>query len=94
MCPNIWTRLGKTGHSESVTVTPQVGGRITERPFQDGENLRKGQILFVIDPRPYKAQLDSAQATLSQVKAALDLAVLVFRPAGRRSKGQCCRSAG
>jgi multidrug resistance efflux pump len=32
----------------------------------------------VIDPRPYKAQLDSAQATLSQVKAALDLAKIQF----------------
>ena len=32
----------------------------------------------MIDPRPYKAQLDSAQATLSQVKAALDLAKIQF----------------
>ena len=51
---------------------------MVERDFQDGENLKKGQLLFVIDPRPYKAQLDSAQATLSQAKAALDLAKIQF----------------
>jgi hypothetical protein len=54
------------------------GGRITERHFQDGENLKKGQILFVIDPCPYRAQFDSALATLAQAKAALDLAEIQF----------------
>jgi multidrug efflux system membrane fusion protein len=55
-----------------------VGGRIIERHFQDGENLSKGQLLFVIDPRPYQAQLDAAQAALAQAKAALDLAKIQF----------------
>ncbi len=59
-------------------MTPQVGGRIVERHFQDGENLAKGQLLFVIDPRPYKAQVDAAQAALAQAKAALDLAKIQF----------------
>src|SRR6266480_4122605 len=45
--------IGKSYAFESVTVTPQVGGRITERQFQDGADLTKGQLLFVIDPRPY-----------------------------------------
>jgi multidrug efflux system membrane fusion protein len=70
--------IGKNGAFESVTVTPQVGGRITERHFEDGENLQKGQLLFVIDPRPYQAQLDSAQASLAQAKAALELAKIQF----------------
>jgi len=76
--PRYLDEIGRNGAFESVTVTPQVGGRITERHFQDGENLKKGQILFVIDPRPFKAQLDSAQATLAQAKAALDLARIQF----------------
>jgi multidrug efflux system membrane fusion protein len=76
--PRYLDEIGRNGAFESVTVTPQVGGRITERHFQDGENLKKGQILFVIDPRPYKAQLDSAQATLAQMRAALDLAKIQF----------------
>jgi multidrug efflux system membrane fusion protein len=59
-------------------VTPQVAGKITERHFQDGENLKKGQLIFVIDPKPYKAQLDSAQASLAQAKATLDLAKIQF----------------
>ncbi len=70
--------IGKNAAFESVTVTPQVAGRIVERHFQDGENLRRGQLLFVIDPRPYKAQVDSAQAALAQAKAALDLAKIQF----------------
>jgi membrane fusion protein, multidrug efflux system len=76
--PRYLDEIGRNGAYESVTVTPQVGGRIVERHFQDGENLKKGQLLFVIDPRPYKAQLDSAQANLAQAKAALDLAKIQF----------------
>ena len=70
--------IGKSYASESVTVTPQVGGRITERQFQDGADLTKGQLLFVIDPRPYQAQLDSAKGALAQAKAALELAKVEF----------------
>jgi multidrug efflux system membrane fusion protein len=70
--------IGRNAAFESVTVTPQVSGRIVERAFKDGDNIKKGQLLFVIDPRPYKAQLDSAQATLAQNKAALELAKILF----------------
>src|SRR5580693_6967467 len=70
--------IGKNGAFESVTVTPQLGGRITERHFEDGANLQKGQLLFVIDPRPFQAQLDSAKANLAQAKAALELAKIQF----------------
>jgi multidrug efflux system membrane fusion protein len=76
--PKYLDEIGRNMAFESVTVTPQVGGRIVERHFQDGENLSKGQLLFVIDPRPYQAQLDSAQATLAQAKAAFDLAKIQF----------------
>src|SRR5260370_3317274 len=70
--------IGKSFAFESVTVTPQVGGRITQRQFQDGVDLAKGQLLFVIDPRPYQAQLDSAKGALAQAKAALELAKVEF----------------
>src|SRR5437588_11103319 len=66
--------IGRSGAFESVTVTPQISGRITERSFEDGAELKRGELLFTIDPRPYQAQLDSAQAQLAQSKAALDLA--------------------
>ncbi len=76
--PKYLDEIGRNTAFESVTVTPQVGGRITERHFQDGENLKQGQLLFVIDPRPFKAQVDAAQASLAQAKAALDLAKIQF----------------
>ena len=76
--PRYLDEIGRNAAFESVTVTPQVSGRIVERHFQDGENLRRGQLLFVIDPRPYKAQVDSAEAALAQAKAALDLAKIQF----------------
>jgi len=66
--------IGKSGAFEAVTVTPQIPGRITERLFDDGAQLKKDQPLFTIDPRPYQAQLDAAEAQLAQSRAALDLA--------------------
>lgn len=76
--PRYLDEIGRNVAFESVTITPQVAGTITERHFQDGENLKKGQLLFVIDPRPYKAQLDAAKASLQQAEAALDLAKIQF----------------
>ncbi|MFZ3339794.1 MAG: efflux RND transporter periplasmic adaptor subunit [Terriglobales bacterium] len=76
--PRYLDEIGRNAAFEAVTVTPQVGGRIVERHFQDGENLAKGQLLFVIDPRPFQAQVDAAQAALAQAKAALDLAKIQF----------------
>jgi multidrug efflux system membrane fusion protein len=76
--PVFLDEIGKSNAFESVTVTPQVGGRIVQREFQDGANLAKGQLLFVIDPRPYQAQLDSAKGALAQAKAALGLARVEF----------------
>ena len=76
--PRYLDEIGRNTPFESVNVTPQVGGQIVERHFQDGENLKKGQLIFVIDPRLYKAQLDSAKANLSQVQASLELAKIQF----------------
>lgn len=76
--PRYLDEIGRNIAYASVNVTPQVGGQVIERHFQDGENLRKGQLIFVIDPRPYKAQLDSAKANLAQAQAALELAKIQF----------------
>src|SRR5579864_9414765 len=67
--------LDEVGHTvarEVVSVQPQVSGKITEIHFADGANLKKGDPLFTIDPRPFEAQLNAAQANLAQSKAALD----------------------
>jgi len=63
---------------EVVSVQPEVSGRITEILFNDGANVRKGDPLFTIDPRPFQAQVDAAEANLVQSKAALDFAKIQF----------------
>jgi multidrug efflux system membrane fusion protein len=70
--------IGKTVAREVVSIQPQVSGRITQIHFTDGADLKVGQVLFTIDPRPYQAQLNLAQANLAQAKAALDLAKINF----------------
>jgi multidrug efflux system membrane fusion protein len=73
--------LDEVGHTvarEVVSVQPQVSGKITEIHFADGADLKKGDLLFTIDPRPFEAQLNAAQANLAQSKAALDFAKIEF----------------
>src|SRR5260370_32580513 len=79
--------IGKCVAREMVSIQPQVSGRITQIHFQDGQELRQGDLLFIIDPRPYQAQLHQAEATLAQQKAALELANLqLTRAAGLRGE--------
>ena len=73
--------LDEVGHTvprEVVSVQPEVSGKITEIHFMDGADLKKGDLLFTIDPRPFEAQLNAAQANLAQSKAALDFARIQF----------------
>jgi multidrug efflux system membrane fusion protein len=74
--------LGKCVAREVVTVQPQVSGRITQILFTDGADVHPGNPLFTIDPRPYQAHLDAAEATLAQARAALALAKTEFARAG------------
>jgi len=61
--------IGTCAAFETVQVQAQVSGIIMERHFQDGADVKKGDLLFTIDPRPYQAVLDQAkaQAALDQV---------------------------
>ena len=70
--------VGRCVAREVVSVQPEVSGRITEIHFTDGADLKKGDVLFTIDPRPFQAQVDAAAASLAQSKAALDLARIQF----------------
>src|SRR5260370_33268334 len=69
--------IGTCAAYETVQVQAQVAGQITGRHFQDGSDVKQGDLLFTIDPRPYQAALDQAkaQAALDQVnlKRQLDL---------------------
>jgi multidrug efflux system membrane fusion protein len=63
--------IGTCAAYETVQVQAQVSGVILSRNFQDGSDVKKGDLLFTIDPRPYQAALDQAKA-----QAALDQATL------------------
>ena len=61
--------IGTCAAYETVLVQAQVSGQIITRDFQDGADVKKGDPLFTIDPRPFQAVLDQdkAQAALDQV---------------------------
>jgi len=54
--------IGTCAAYETVQVQAQVTGVITSRNFQDGSDVKKGDLLFTIDPRPYQAAVDQAKA--------------------------------
>ena len=66
--------VGKISAREVVSIQPQVSGRITQIHFVDGADVKVGQLLFTVDPRPYQAQLNQAEANLAQAEATLSLA--------------------
>ncbi len=66
--------IGKTWASEYVTIQPQVSGQLKDIKFKDGADLKKNDLLFVIDPRPFEAAVNQAEANAAQQNAALQLA--------------------
>src|SRR5713101_2672524 len=55
----------------NAQIQPQVTGYIVDQTYKEGSFVRKGQILFQIDPRPFKAVLDQTKAQLAQAEAQL-----------------------
>jgi multidrug efflux system membrane fusion protein len=66
---------GRIEAMESVDIRSRVSGYLDKVNFKDGEKVKKGDLLFVIDPRPFKAQLDYATAELERIKSRKELAV-------------------
>src|SRR5437763_338627 len=64
--PNYIDAIGKTVAREVVSIQPQVSGRILKIHFTDGANVKKGDLLFTIDTRPFEANLRQAQANVSK----------------------------
>lgn len=65
---------GRFEATRSVEVRARVGGYVTAVHFRDGAQVRQGQLLFTLDPRPAQAALAAARAQLSQAQAQLALA--------------------
>src|SRR5438067_981213 len=64
--PTYLDAIGKTVAREVVSIQSQVSGRITKINFTDGANVRKGDLLFTIDTRPFEASLHQAEANVSK----------------------------
>ncbi len=58
---------------DRVDVRPRVSGYLIRVAFTEGKEVRKGDVLFEIDPEPYQATLDQRQADLARVRARLSL---------------------
>ncbi|QSX74236.1 efflux RND transporter periplasmic adaptor subunit [Lysobacter arenosi] len=65
---------GRVTAIETVELRPRVSGYVERVAYQEGQEVKKGDLLFVIDQRRYKAQLDQAQADLERARAEARLA--------------------
>ena len=60
---------GRTAAIGMIQVRARVTGYLLKSHVQAGDMVKKGQVLFEIDPRPYRAELDRAEATIAQAEA-------------------------
>src|SRR5579871_921799 len=66
--------IGNVEAYSTISVKAQVGGQLTMTSFKEGDYVKKGDLLFTIDPRPYQGQLNQAEANLARDTAALSQA--------------------
>jgi len=86
--------VGRFEAVDTVQVRPRVSGYVQSIAFKDGDIVRKGQLLFVIDPRPYQAALAEAQAAEKSAEAsAANAKVELDRAQTLVDKGWVSRSA-
>ena len=72
--PLVVKPIGTTRALNDVTIRARVKGFLEEKHFEDGKNVKKGQLLLVIEERPYQVQLEAAKAQLAAAKASLEKA--------------------
>ena len=83
---------GRTAAVDSVEVRARVSGYLDKVNFKEGALVQKGDVLFEIDPRPYRAVLDQAEGNLASMQARL---VRLDADLARRSAcSRPARSAG
>ncbi len=69
---------GRTDAIQAVDIRARVTGYLVEMPFKEGAEVKKNDLLFVVDPRPYQAQLDQAEGQVNRYQAQLDLAKTTY----------------
>ncbi len=85
----VWSEFSGRLHAvDAAEVRPEVGGRITAVRFEDGETVKAGDILFVIDPRPYEAAVARARANLASAQTNAAFAKVEFERAAAMVKSQ------
>jgi membrane fusion protein, multidrug efflux system len=72
--PLVVKPIGTTRALNDVTIRARVKGFLQEKHFADGSNVKKGQLLLVIEKRPYEVQVEAAKAQLAAAKARLEKA--------------------
>lgn len=84
-----WSEFsGRLQAVDIAEIRPQVSGRITKVLFEDGELVKAGDVLFVIDPRPYEAAVAIAEAKVTTAKANAEYARLEMDRAANMIKTQ------
>src|SRR5262249_33186840 len=63
--------IGRVEAYSTVEIKAQISGEVTEVHFKEGQDVKKGELLFTIDPRPFEAALLQAKATLAKDQAQL-----------------------
>src|SRR5262249_22566434 len=64
---------GRIEATDSVEIRPRVSGWVEEVRFPEGKEVKKGDVLFVIDQRPYRAEVKRAEAALAQARTQVEL---------------------
>ncbi|HEX9462626.1 MAG TPA: efflux RND transporter periplasmic adaptor subunit [Alphaproteobacteria bacterium] len=78
----VWSEFSGRLHAvDAADVRPEVSGRITEVLFDDGQTVKAGDVLFVIDPRPYEAAVARARANLASTQTNVAFAKIEFERA-------------
>ena len=85
--------IGRVQATHIVNLVPRITGYLEQRLFHQGADVKKGQLLYVIEPGPYQAAFDQANAAVAAAKATLANAqvtlgrsqALLHTPAGQRS---------
>ncbi len=72
--PVTFEYVAQVQSSRQVNIQARVNGFLDKRVYTEGEIVKEGQTLFLMDQKPFKAQLDQAKAALAQQEAALEVA--------------------
>jgi membrane fusion protein (multidrug efflux system) len=72
--PAVFEYVAQTQSSRQVNIQARVTGFLDKRVYTEGSLVKEGQVLFLMDKKPFQAQVDAAQAQVSKSQAALDVA--------------------